>query len=269
MKNKTSICTRILITILAFVLLAPLQTVSARETMEVKAYGKAESKGNAAATREAALEGAIRDAVVTAVKEYMDKNGLSADAQALAAGIYSRAPSFVLNYKILSERWITETPDLLGGETGTEGGDAQGASGPETKEGPATDRGKTSTEGTPLPPPTFHVLINATLDMGAIQKAVIRVLGKGESGAVRLVMLDISDYETFRTLLESLRRIPVIEEISYRSFARDRFVAMVRTVTDPATLAGEIGREAGPDFVAAAYGVNTIIIKAFPGPDRP
>ncbi len=42
MKNKTSICTRILITILAFVLLAPLQTVSARETMEVKAYGKAE-----------------------------------------------------------------------------------------------------------------------------------------------------------------------------------------------------------------------------------
>jgi len=105
--------------------------------------------------------------------------------------------------------------------------------------------------------------------MGAIRKAVIRVMGAEKSGLMRLVMLDISDYETFRALMASLKRISVIEEISYDSFTRDRFVATVRTVMDPATLAGEIGREAGPDFVAAAYGVNTIIIKAFPGPGAP
>ncbi len=262
------------------VILAPLASASATETLEVKAYGSAVNSGNSATTRSAALHGAIRDAVATAVKEYLEKNGLSADEQALAKGIYSRADGFVLNYKILSERWISETPELPGTETAT--GEPAGP-GTAPMPGATAESGTPGTVSTapsapsqpeagppaPPPPPTYHVLINATLDMGAIRKAVIRVLGAGETGAVRLVMLDISDYETFRSLLASLRRISVIEDISYRSFARDRFVAQVRTVMDPATLAEEIGREAGPDFVAAAYGVNTIIIKAFPGPDQP
>jgi len=271
MRNTLNLGQKIIITILAFMLAAPALSAATVETREVKAYGSAENSGNAAKTRDAALEEAIRDAVSSAVKEYLDKNGLSADEQALATGIYSRAANFVLNYKILSERWISETPEIFGGEEapGQETGPA--AHGQEA--GNAGETGATpglAPTGPPAPPPpTYHVLINATLDMGAIRKAVIRVLGTGETGAIRLVMLDISDYETFRTLLTSLRRISVIEDISYRSFARDRFVAMVRTVMDPATLAGEIGREAGPDFVAAPYGVNTIIIKAFPGPDQP
>ncbi len=266
--------------LLFIVILAPAAGASAAETMEVKAYGSAVNSGNSAVTRSAALEGAIRDAVATAVKEYLEKNGLSADEQALAKGLYSRAEGFVLNYKILSERWISETPELPGPEAGAGGPAGPGEStlpGAAAGAGtPGASSGNTSAQPqpeagppAPPPPPTYHVLINATLDMGAIRKAVIRVLGAGETGAVRLVMLDISDYETFRSLLASLRRISVIEDISYRSFARDRFVAQVRTVMDPATLAEEIGREAGPDFVAAAYGVNTIIIKAFPGPDQP
>jgi hypothetical protein len=265
--------------LLCLMLISPLASASATETLEVKAYGSAVNSGNSATTRGAALQGAIRDAVATAVKEYLEKNGLSADEQALAKGLYSRADGFVLNYKILSERWISETPELPGteattsestGPTDTPLPGASAEAGTAGTESGAPSAGGQPTVGPPAPPPpTYHVLINATLDMGAIRKAVIRVLGAGETGAVRLVMLDISDYETFRSLLASLRRISVIEDISYRSFARDRFVAQVRTVMDPATLAEEIGREAGPDFVAAAYGVNTIIIKAFPGPDQP
>ena len=271
--RRSKLGRRILGLLVAMTILGATAGAMAAETMEVKAYGSAESTGDSAATREAALEEAIRDAVATAVQEYLKRHGLEASEEDLASGVYSRAASFVLNYRVLSERWISEPPAIIEDETGggpTEAGGTRGSALAEGgSEAAATgDWGEAGTlTPTPPPPPTYHVLINATLDMGALRKAVIRVLGKGEMGAVRLVILDVSDYETFRSLLASLRRISVIEDISYRSFARDRFVLQAQTVMDPATLAEEIGREAGPDFVAAAYGVNTIIIKAFPGPD--
>jgi len=256
-KNIRGLGLYIIPALMALIISIPLVSFAARDTLGVKAYGKAVNSGNSGTTRDAAIEGAIRDAVSTAVKEYLVSHGIKADEQALATGIYSRAASFVMNYKILSERWISEMPALaedLSAEGDGQGGDASpGGSGGDAK--------KPEKAG----PDTYHVLIDATLDMGAIKSAIVRVMGAEHSVDLKLVLLDISDYETFTAIMKSLKRIRVIEDISYVSFSRDRFVATAHTVMDPVTLSGEIGREAGPDFAVTPYGVDTIIIKAFPG----
>ncbi len=260
-KNDRGLCLNVILTALFLIIFLPAVSFAAGDTLGVKAYGSAVNNGNSGATREAALEGALRDAVTTAVKEYLARHGIEADEQAMATGIYSRAASFVLNYKILSERWISETPEVAL-EPSAEG-DGQGGSTPPGSTEPAPEKPQKPA------PETYHVLIDATLDMGAIKRAIVRVMGAGQSVNLKLVLLDISDYETFTALMKSLKRVTVIEGISYDSFSRDRFVATARTVMDPATLAVEIGREAGPDFVVTAYGRDTLIIKAFPGPGSP
>jgi len=251
----------IILALLALIMTLPGASFAANDTLGVKAYGSAVNSGNSGATRKIALEAAIRDAVGTAVGQYLASHGIEADEQALAAGIYSQAASFVLNYKILSERWITETPELPA-ELSTEGDDRGSAS-------PAAGAQATPEKPKKAAPQTYNVLIDATLDMGAIKKAVMRVLGAEHSADLKLVLLDISDYETFLAIKKSLKKVTVIESITFDSFSRDRFVATARTVMDPATLAEEIGREAGSDFVVTAYGMDTIIIKAFPGPGAP
>jgi len=252
--NGRGLSLDIIVTLLLLVMFIPTVSFAARDRLDVKAYGSAVNSGNSGKTRDAALEGALRDAVATAVKEYLARHGITADEQAMATGIYSRAANFVLNYKILSERWISNTPEPLTGDDGT--------TAPGEKEiSPAKPRKPE--------PDTYHVLIDATLDMGAIKRAIVRVMGAEHSMDLRLVLLDISDYETFTALMSSLKRVTVIEGISYDTFSRDRFVVTAHTVMDPATLAVEIGRETGPDFVVAAYGIDTIIIKAFPAQGLP
>ncbi len=242
-----------LIVLLLALLLCPSAAVrAATETLGVKAYGSAVNKGNSAAARQAALGEAIRDAVTSAVKEYLDLHGIEADEGAMVTGIYSRSESFILNYKILSERWITEMAD--------EPVDGAGEAVPG--------------EVSPLPPvaegpPTYHVLINATLDMGALKRAILRIMGAEKTTDFKVVLLDISDYETFTAIMSTLKGVAVIEDLSYRSFSRDRFVLKARSVMDPVSLAREIGREAGRDFVVAAYGMDTVIIKAFPATGSP
>jgi len=251
-KNVQGLGLNIIVTLLALIVFIPTASFAARDRLGVKAYGSAVSSGNSGKTRDAALEGALRDAVSTAVKEYLARHGIEADEQALATGLYSRAADFVLNYKILSERWISNNPEPLVEDQSNGASPGASVTSPAKPQKPEPD--------------TYHVLIDATLDMGAIKKAIVRVMAAEHSMDLKLVLLDISDYETFSSLMSSLKRVTVIEGITYGSFSRDRFVVTARTVMDPATLAVEIGREAGPDFVVAAYGMDTIIIKAFPGP---
>jgi len=246
----------IVLVLFALTIMLPAVSFAATDTLEVKAYGSAVNSGNSGATRDAALSGALRDAVTSAVKEYLTGHGIEADEQVMAREIYSRADSYIINYKILSERWISETPDVT--EPAVEG-DGRGKMASEGGAGATAEKEKKSA------PDTYHVLIDATLDMGAIKKAIIRIMGAEDSVDLKLVLLDISDYETFTAIMNSLKRVAIIEDISYESFSRERFVVWAHTVMDPAALAVEIGREAGPDFAVTAYGTNTIIIKAFPG----
>jgi len=239
---------------LFFVLIISLPSVcgAVTESLAVKAYGSAVNNGNASEARQSAMATAIRDALGSAVKEYLVLHGIEADEAALATGIYSRADSFVLNYKILSERWISDVVDVPVENTS------------ETQPG-----GLTPTVPLAEGPPTYHVLINVTLDMGAVKRAILAIMGAEKSVYFKLVLLDISDYDTFTSILSTLRGVPVIEDLSYKSFSRDKFVLSARSLMDPLTLAGEIGREAGRDFVVTAYGMDTIIIKAFPVASSP
>lgn len=240
----------IILILLTLIIALPCGARAAADTLGVKAYGSAVNKGNYASARDAALAEAIRDAVTSAVQEYLALHGIEPDEGAMVTGIYSRSESFILNYKILSERWITEIAD----EPPVEGGEAvPGEVAPPVAQGP----------------PTYHVLINATLDMGALKRAILRIMGAEKTTDFKFVLLDISDYDTFTSIITTLRGVPVIEDLSYRSFTRERFELSARSVMDPVSLAKEIGGQAGKDFVVGAYGMDTIIIKAFPATASP
>ncbi|MFQ5353689.1 MAG: hypothetical protein ACE5DR_01965 [Thermodesulfobacteriota bacterium] len=234
----------------------PAAAQGGADTLGVKAYGSAVNTGNSVKAREAALSEALRDAVTSAAKDYLELHGIEADERSMVSGVYSKAESFVLHYTILSERWISEVREEPGTEAPEEG--------PGTETSPGVIPPDVSAEPLPVGPPTYHVLINATLDMDSLKRAILHVMGADKAMDLKVVMLDISDYETFTGLMATLRGVTIIEDLSYRSFKRDRFVLNARSVMDPVSLAGEIGRVVGADFVVAAYGIDTIIIKAFP-----
>ncbi len=251
-KNIRGVGSIIFFLFLVFLISVPGICGATADTLAVKAYGSAVKDGNASDARDSAMSEAIRDALSGAVNEYLRLHAIEADEPALTTAIYSRADSFVLNYKILSERWISDIVDVPVDESG------------ETQPG-----GLAPTVPLAEGPPTYHVLINVTLDMGAVKRAILGVMGAEKSLDFKLVLLDISDYETFTSILTALKGVPVIEDLSYKSFSRDRFVLGARSLMDPLSLAAEVAREAGRDFVVTAYGMDTIIIKAFPVASTP
>ncbi len=240
-------CVAAVLVAAAFLLASyPLKTL-AGEVREIKAYGKAVNSGNTGEAKKAAVDAALREAVSDAVTGYLEKAGVSAIEATLEKNIYSRAANYILNYKILSERWISETMT----ETVID-------------KGPAGEIPKVGGKKKPEIIETYLVLLEASVDMGSLKKTMGRIVPGIRKSTIKLVLLDITDNETYTTLMDALKKITVIEDLSYESFYRKRFVLSARTTVDTTTLAGEIAAAAGVDFIVSPGGARLVIIKAFP-----
>ncbi|MFQ5442428.1 MAG: hypothetical protein ACE5EB_06865 [Thermodesulfobacteriota bacterium] len=221
--------------------------VLAGEVRDIKAYGKAVNSGNTGEAKKAAVDAALREAVVEAVTDYLEKAGARAIEATLEKKIYSRSENYILNYKILSERWISETMT----ETVID-------------KGPDNELLKEKKVKKPEIIETYLVLLEASVDMGSLKKTLGRIVPGIRESTIKLVLLDITDNETYSSLMDSLKTVTAIEELSYESFYRKRFVLSAKTTVDARTLADEIAAVAGKDFVVSTGGAWMIIIKAFP-----
>ncbi len=121
---------KILLVIFAsFLLLAMPQFAGAGEVSVLKIEGSAKKVEFEADTKKEALERALRGSVEAAVREVMKGEDILENAELIEERIYSNPMNYILNYRILSEGWITHF-DLSGDSAEPEGIEDDAIEGP-------------------------------------------------------------------------------------------------------------------------------------------
>ena len=179
-------------------------------------------------------ENAVEEALLTV----LEKAQTQVEPEEIEAEIYSRPERFILNYKILSERWVGD-----GGE----------------EEAGAVEEGYVFDEDEPG---TYRLLIEARVDASALKGALGQLAAGSRDVFINLVILDVTDYGTYDSIKAALERIPVIEDISYGSFFRGRVVLRVKTPVTSEVLSKEISGATGDGFAISPGGPDIIIMKA-------
>ncbi len=239
---------------------------SAGDTVVVHAEGAARRTDEVPNVKKAALDQALKNAVAEALESVIEREHVDVDPSVIETSIYSNAVDFVVNFKIITEERKTELvmPPLpepapvTDGEEGADiahGADADAAVSPVEPE-----------EVEPIVVETYFVWIEASIDTIRLSDALGKIVLEEEriSSTLTLVLLDISDYETYTAIMNALGRIAMLHDITYGSFYPGRFTMSARPAADIRSLVKNISTTAGPDFIVVKGGPRTIIIKAYP-----
>lgn len=211
----------------ALIFLLP-QAALAGDITLVQAEGTAAKADDITEVKKKAVDQALGKAVLEEARELLAKESVSAPDQALSS-IASTPRAFVVNYKIRSEGWITHMDS-------------------------APQEGAAGTE-------LYHIWIDASIDTDALRAAVSKLVSNGaNSGQVVINLLDVKDYPTFRLIVDSLKKIAFIKDVSYGSFTAGRIVLTATVSGDASSVAGRIAREV-PEKFAVMEGAGQIIIR--------
>ncbi|VAW37064.1 hypothetical protein MNBD_DELTA02-535 [hydrothermal vent metagenome] len=96
-----------LVVLASFLLLVTPQLAGAGEVSVVKMEGSAKKAEFEASAKKEALEMALRGSVEAAVKEVMKGKDILENAELIEERIYLNPMNYILNYRILSQGWIT------------------------------------------------------------------------------------------------------------------------------------------------------------------
>lgn len=213
--------------IVAALLLFP-QAAFAGDIELVQAEGTAVKADDITEVKKKAMDQALRQAVLDSAKSLLAKESLGAPANVLES-IAASPRSYVVNYKIRSEGWITHMDS-------------------------AQQEGATGTE-------LYHIWIDASIDADALRAAVSKLVSMGGStGQVTINILDVKDNPTFKLIVGLLQKIASIKEVSYNSFASGRITLTAIVSGDAPSIAGRIAKEL-PEKFAVMEGAGQIIIR--------
>lgn len=221
------------------VLITPFKAL-AQDATVVKAEGVAGKSEDAAEVKRKAIDRALKGAVAEAIKELAKKEGI-ADPGPIDKDALSAPRSYVLNYRVISEGWITHMEPV-----------------PVPDSAPEDDR-TAPQMGVEL----YHIWIEASVDNEALRAAIGRAAQNESTYPVTLNILGVIDYGAFKGLVSSLERIALIKDLSYNSFYRGRVTLTAKSYAPNAALAERISRELPEGFVAFPSG-QAIIIKSAP-----
>ncbi len=212
----------------------------AQDVTIVKAEGVAGKAEDAAEVKRKAIDRALKVAVAEALKELAKKEGITGlgpiDKETLSA-----PRSYVLNYRVISEGWITHMEPT-----------------PVPDSAPEDDRAAPQM-GVEL----YHIWIEASVDNEALRAAIGRAAQGEGTYQVTLNILDVTDYGAFKGLVSSLERIALIKELSYNSFYRGKVTLTAKSYAPNAALAERIAKDLPEGFVVFPSG-QAIIIRPAP-----
>ncbi len=210
----------------------------------VRSEGVALRTENAAEVKKKAIDQALKNAVSSSLTRLIKDDGLE-DFSIAESGVLSDPSSYILNYRILSEGWITHMesiPPLADKLPDTYNQFGQNPGGLEL----------------------YHIWIEASVDSARLHNALSRLTVRQDrpTAAVTLNIIGVTDYAAFRAILSSIERIPAVKDISYSSFYRGRIVLALRSTGDGQTLAERMAKEIPGGFAVIPGGPKMIIIKA-------
>ncbi len=282
---------RYFVSVLSLLILMVCTGSALAEVTVVKAEGSAVKGEDEALTKRAALEDALKGAVARAVNSVLKDEKAEEISDLLEVEIYSTPMRYVLNYRILSEGWITHfdlPEDFLKPEEIEEvveegvkledleyhenvGGGAEEVD-PETPqwpEGPAgaeveaaapeSARKDLGAGGVVL----YHLWIEASVDIGELKKDIGRFadIEEQETTTVEVVMLDVPDYRSFESLKKRLEEMDIIKGLSFESFSKGRYVLSAAVAGDGHALYDSLVDTLGKDYILIPGGTGRVIIK--------
>ena len=226
------------------VLLLFAAMAGAEDIAVIKAEGVALRAGNIAEVKKKAIDQALKNAVSTSLDRLVEAEGLTGFDKA-SSGMMSDPLSYILNYRILSEGWITHMESI------PQIADAL----PESYDYFGQKPG-----GLEL----YHIWIEASVDTARLANTLSSLTIKQDAptSSITLAIVGVADYATFRTLVSSLKRVPAIKELSYSSFYKGRTVLALKATGSGQTLSERIAREVPGDFAVIPGGPGMIIIRA-------
>lgn len=210
----------------------------------VKSEGVAIRAENIAGVKKNAIDQALKNAVASTLNGLIKAEGLE-DFDLAAIGILSAPFSYVLNYRILSEGWITHmesVPPIASQLPESYGSFGQNPGGLEL----------------------FHIWIEASVDSMRLHNDLSKLTLRQEKPAARITLniIGVNDYATWRSLVDSLGQIPSIKDVSYSSFSRGRIVLALKSTGDGQTLSERIAGKIPGDFAVIPASERVIIIRA-------
>lgn len=235
--------------ILALFALAP-HPAHAGDILTVKAEGTAPKSAGAEDSRKAAVDQALRNSVIEAATVIMKDEGMEQEGNgaALESEVYSKPLAYILNYRILAEGPVS----------------------PPAQQPPAREGAQPpSMPNVPPPAPeeVYSVWLEAVVDAGTLRSALgqlIAASGKGSLSNISIIVLDVPDYDAFKSVKAALENIPALKDVSYNSFSRGRAVLSARASSAAQSLTERVSKDVGDGFAVFAPDRSTIVIKAIP-----
>jgi hypothetical protein len=218
------------------------------EIIMITAEGAAQKSVETPNIKSAAIEQALKNAVAEVLESVIERERVDVDPTIVETEIYSNAVDFIKNFKVLSEESTVETVLAPLAES--------------SKESAA----ETTKEPQPTEVVTYHIWVEAAIDTTSLRRALGKILFADEEFAesISLVLLDLTDYREYRTLLTSLERITMISDIRYDSFTANRYAFTLDPTGSMSELMRRIAEEVGGDYIVTGTKSGTIIVKAMP-----
>ncbi len=235
----------------------------AGDIVTVHAEGAARQTEKGPDVKKTAIDQALKNAVAEALDAVIEREHVEIDPSVIETGIYSNAIDFVVNFKIISEERKTELVAPEEAEGGEETEKAKPTEGSKATPESAALEGE---EAEPVVLETYFIWIEAKIDTVRLSDALGKIVLEEEriSSKLTLVLLDITDYETYTKIVDALGRIAMLHDLSYSSFSPGRFTMTAKPATGIRSLVKSISTAAGPDFIVVGGGRRLIIIKAYP-----
>jgi hypothetical protein len=216
----------------------------AEDWAAVQAEGSVQKSEEKTDVKKEALDQALRKSVSTALAALLKKESIAVNPvqnESIESEIYANPRNFILNYRIVSDGWITHM------------------AAPNTTPVPAApDPAMPNQAGVEY----YHIWIEANIDSAQLRNLVGRVTQTGGASFVKIVILGVTDYRAFKSLLASIEGIAAINDISYDSFYRGKIVLTAKINGNGQNLTERIAKEVAGRYAVAPGGQESIVIKA-------
>ncbi len=191
-----------------------------------------------------ALDQALRKAVSTALDSLVKEEAIavnSVENESIESEIFANPRNFILNYRIVTEGWLMHM-------------DSPAPAPP--------DQAMPNQAGAEY----YHVWVEANIDSAQLKNLVSRTTQGEAVSFYKIVILGVTDYDTFKGLLASMSGLASVNDISYDSFYRGNIVLTAKINGNGQDLVERIARGIAGGFVVVADGRDTILVRPAAGP---
>ncbi len=274
------------VTLLFFLSSYSLSLAETPDMLRVKGEGRSYRLPDEVEVKSTALDAALKSAIAETYDILAKDPANDPDPDVDSAEILKNIIGYVLDYRVLSEGWIThlvvedglmsspppanmvvieESEKEPGLKMEAEDNIAPSESTPETEDGAASASASMTAESQRPGLMLYHVWIEANIDAKSLKQTLFKPspFVSERTARIKLVFVDVTDFKEFSRLKSSIESVDIVKGTSANSFSRGKATLTAEVWGNPHLLLERLRTledTAGYDLIPG--GRNSIIIKS-------